>query len=51
VPQFAQNDRSPLADDANLAGSPLDQAKPSAGYLPQATTGAPAARWQIRQWQ
>jgi hypothetical protein len=51
VPRPGRNDRSPLADDAKLPGSPRVQAKRSAGHVPQATTGAPAARWHRRQWQ
>jgi hypothetical protein len=51
APQAGQNDRSPIADDAKTLGSPRTQAKRPAGQVPQATTGAPAARWHMRQWQ
>jgi hypothetical protein len=51
VPQLGQNQRVPLAKNAKLLGSPRDRAKQSAVYVPQATTGAPAARWHVRQQQ
>jgi hypothetical protein len=50
VPNVAvQKRRWPWLDERRVAGSAPSQAKAAASQVPQATTGAPLARWHIRQ--
>jgi len=51
VPQRLQKPRLAPGLDANSAMSPALTVKPAAANVAQGTTGAPAARWHMRQWQ
>jgi len=51
VPQSWQNVRVTGGVLLKWAGSPCTKRKRCAGKVTQATTGAPATRRQVRQWQ
>jgi hypothetical protein len=51
VPQSWQNVRVTGGVLLKCAGSPCTKRKRSTGKVTQATTGEPAARRQVRQWQ
>jgi hypothetical protein len=51
VPQVAQNARSAIEDERNVAGWPLVQRKFSRGISAKDAKGAPVAFWHMRQWQ
>jgi hypothetical protein len=51
VPQLLQNVRVTGADERSSAGEPRTTRTASRAYVAQVTTGAPAARRHIVQWQ
>ena len=51
VPQEPQKVRTTGDDDRKLTGSPRTKSKLVVGKVTQATTGEPAARRQLLQWQ
>lgn len=51
VPQSAQNPRRTAGDDACSASRPVVSWNVPTAYVAHATTGAPALRWHVRQWQ
>ena len=51
LPQSPQKPRSPLLDDMKVFSLPFVITKDSGGNVIQLTNIAPAAFWQIVQWQ
>jgi len=49
VPQAPQKWRNALAEERYAVGFPADTSKAASGTVSHAMTGAPCARWHIRQ--